>query len=138
QAREQARAEQVGGILLGAEPGSLEEQQTAVAVLEPPARIVAEFAAAAALADAEDAAGAAEAYRGLAARGDLARHYRDLALLQALRIEATADPAGALAELAPLMEPGAPYAPLARELAAVLHLRAGDIEAARAELEAIL
>src|SRR5690606_31235762 len=68
----------------------------------------------------------------------LARHYRDLALLQALRIEATADPAGALAELAPLMGPGAPYAPLARELAAVLHLRAGDIEAARAELEAIL
>ncbi|HET7409974.1 MAG TPA: hypothetical protein VFJ13_07220 [Paracoccaceae bacterium] len=139
EARERARAEQVGGILLGAEPASVEEQQTAVAVLEPPARIVAEFAAAAALADAGDTAGAAEAYRALAARGDLAQHYRDLAVLQALRIEATtADPAAALADLAPLMEPGAPYAPLARELAAVLHMRAGDIEAARAELEAIL
>ena len=138
QAREHARAEQVGGILLGAEPGSIEEQRTAIAVLEPPARIVAEFAAAAALADQDDAAGAAEAYRALASRGDLARHYRDLALLQALRLEATADPAATLAELGPLTEPGAPYAPLARELAAVLHLRSGDIEAARAELEASL
>lgn len=138
QAREQARAEQVGGLLLGAEPGSIEEQQTAIAVLEPPARIVAEFAAAAALADGGDAAGATEAYRALATRGDLARHYRDLALLQALRLEATVDPAATLTELAPLMESGAPYASLARELAAVLHLRAGDTEAARTELEAIL
>lgn len=138
-ARERAEAEARGAVLLGAEPGAVEEQQALVGLIEPPARIVAEFAAAAALADAGETGRAVEAYRAIAARGDLARHYRELALLQAARIEAmTADPAAALAELQPLMQPGAPYAPLARELAALLHLRAGDAAAARAELEAIL
>jgi len=139
EARERTRAEQVGGILLGAEPGSVLEQQTAIAVLDPPARIVAEFGEAAALAETGETEKAAAAYRQLAERGDLARHSRDLALLQALRIEAVeGDPGAVLTELQPLMEDGAPYALLARELAAVLHMKAGDEEAARAELEAIL
>lgn len=139
EAREHAKAEQVGGILLGAEPGSVLEQQTAIAVLDPPARIVAEFAAAAALAESGEKDEAAAAYRDIAAGKDLARHSRDLALLQALRIEALdSEPSSALSELQPLMEEGAPYNLLARELAAALHIRAGDIEAARAELEMIL
>lgn len=139
EAREHAKAEQVGGILLGAEPSSVLEQQTAIAVLDPPARIVAEFAAAAALAESGEKDEAAAAYRDIAAGKDLARHSRDLALLQALRIEALdSEPSSALSELQPLMEEGAPYNLLARELAAALHIRAGDIEAARAELEMIL
>lgn len=139
EARERTRAEQVGGILLGAEPGSVLEQQTAVAVLDPPARIVAEFGEAAALAENGEHDKAAALYRELATRGDLARHSRDLALLQALRIEAVdGDPAALLSELQPLTEDGAPYALLARELAAVLHLKAGDEAAARTELQAIL
>src|SRR5690625_1380896 len=139
EARERTRAEQVGGILLGAEPGSVLEQQTAIAVLDPPARIVAEFGEAAALAETGETEKAAAAYRHLAERGDLARHSRDLALLQALRIEAAeGDPGAVVTELQPLMEDGAPYALLARELAAVLHMKAGDEEAARAELEVIL
>ncbi len=78
------------------------------------------------------------AIRQIATRDDVAAHYRQLALLQAVRLEAaTADPQAALAELAPLIETS-PYAPLARELAAALHLRAGDREAAHTELEAIL
>lgn len=139
EAREHAKAEQMGAILLGAEPGSVLEQQTAIAVLDPPARIVAEFGEAAALAETGEKEKAAAAYRQLAERGDLARHSRDLALLQALRIEAVnGDPGTVLTELQPLMEDGAPFALLARELAAALHLKAGDKEAARAELEAIL
>lgn len=139
EAREHAKAEQVGGILLGAEPGSVLEQQTAIAVLDPPARIVAEFGEAAALAEAGEAEKAAAAYRQLAERGGLARHSHDLALLQALRLEAVdGDPGTVLTELQPLTEDGAPYALLARELAAVLHMQAGDKEAARTELEAIL
>lgn len=139
EARQQAEAEVRGGLLLGAEPGSVEEQQALVVLLEQPTRIVAEFATAAALARAGETARASEAYRAIAQRGEVERHYRDLALLQALRLDAeTADPAAALAELEALTSQGAPYAPLARELAAVLHMRAGDAEAARAELEAIL
>ena len=139
QAREQAEAETRGGLLLGAEPGSVDEQLALVTLLEPPARIVAEFAAAAAQAEAGQVEAAVEAYRGLAARGEVADYYRQLALLQAIRLKAaTSDPAAALAEIGPLMQPGAPFAPLARELAAILHLRAGDAEAARAELEAIM
>jgi hypothetical protein len=81
-------------------------------------------------------------YRGIAARGDIAEHYRQLALLQAVRLEAAspgaqAGPSAVLAELAPLID-GSPYALLARELKAALHLKAGDREAAHAELQAIL
>lgn len=133
------RAEIRGGDLLAADPASFEAQQKLAAQLEPPARLVAEFTAAAALAASGNAGGAAAAYRAIAAKDGLLPVYRDLALLQALRIEAAGgDLAAVQAELAPLMEAGAPYAPLARELSAVLHIRAGDIPAARAELAAIL
>ncbi len=85
-----------------------------------------------------ETADAVQRYRQLAVRDDLAAHYRQLALLQAVRLEAgTADPQAALAELAPLIETS-PYSLLARELAAALHLKAGDREAAHAELQAIL
>jgi hypothetical protein len=85
-----------------------------------------------------ETAEAAALYRRIAGRDDVAAHYRELALLEAVRLEAaTADPAAALAELAPLIS-DSPYALLARELAAALHLKAGDREAAHAELQAIL
>ena len=136
-ARQRAEAEARGAALLA--PNA--DRQALVDRIEPPARIVAEFAAAAELARSGDAADLAEAvrrYRGIAARGDIAEHYRQLALLQAVRLEAvSADPSAALTELAPLID-GSPYALLARELAAALHLKAGDREAAHAELQAIL
>jgi hypothetical protein len=138
QAQERARAEDRGAALLApdADPEAL------VGSLEPPAEIVAEFAAAARLGRSGEMTEAARRYRGISARNDIAEHYRQLALLQAVRLEAAAlesgaDPSAALAELAPLIE-GSPYALLARELAAALHLRAGDREAAHAELQAIL
>jgi hypothetical protein len=137
-ARERNEAEARGAALLAPDA----DPQTLIDSLEPPARIVAEFAAAAELGRSGDPAEAARSYRGIAARGDIAEHYRQLALLQAVRLEAAqpgseADPSAALAELAPLIE-DSPYALLARELAAALHLEAGDREAAHAELQAIL
>jgi hypothetical protein len=137
-AEERRDAEARGTALLAADATSPEARQALIDQIEPPAQIVAEFAAAAELGRSGDAAEAARRYRGIAARGDVAEHYGELALLQAVRLEAgSADPAAALAELAPLID-DSPYALLARELAAALHLRAGDREAAHAELQAIL
>lgn len=139
EARERAEAEARGAALLAAEPGSLDAQQRLAEQMENPARLVPEFAVAAEFVKIGEPEIAAEAYRDIAARGELPAVYRQLALLQAIRIfAATVDPQAALDELQPLMQPGAPYALLARELAAVLNLRAGDRAAARAELEAIL
>jgi hypothetical protein len=136
--QQRAAAEERGAVLLaeGADPQAL------VGQLEPPAQIVAEFAAAAELGRSGQAAEAAQRYRELAAREGLAGHYRQLALLQAVRLEAAApdsaaQPSAALAELGPLIEQS-PFSLLARELAAALHLKAGDPEAAHAELQAIL
>jgi hypothetical protein len=137
-AQERAEAEARGAALLAADLDTPEERQALIERLEPPAQVVAEFAAAADLGRSGDTAGAAERYRRIAARDRLADHYRQLALLQAVRLEApTADPAAALAELGPLIQ-SSPYSLLARELAAALHLKAGDQDAAHAELQAIL
>lgn len=137
-AQQEAAAEARGAALLAVDADSLEEQLALVDRLESPARIVAELAAAAQLARAGEIADAVQRYRQIATRDDAAAHYRQLALLQAVRLEAgSADPQAALAELAPLIATS-PYAPLARELAAALYLRAGDPEAAHSELQAIL
>ncbi len=137
-AQERTAAEERGAALLAADMDAPDTRQALIERLEPPAQIVAEFAVAAELGQAGDTAEAARRYRAVAARGDIDEHYRQLALLQAVRVEAeTAEPTAAVAELAPLIEES-PYALLARELAAALHLRAGDREAAHAELQAIL
>lgn len=137
-AQEQAEAEARGAALLAPEAETAEGRLALIDRLEPPARVVAEFAAAAELARSGQADEAARRYREIAGRDGLESHYRELALLQAIRLEAmSAEPAAALAELGSLIE-GSPYALLARELAAALHLRAGDREAAHAELQAIL
>jgi hypothetical protein len=136
-AQEQEAAEERGAALL-AETASPADRQALIEEIGPPAQIVAEFAAATELGRSGETAEAAALYRRIAGRDDVAAHYRELALLQAVRLEAaTADPAAALAELAPLIS-DSPYALLARELAAALHLKAGDREAAHAELQAIL
>lgn len=139
QARERAQAEARGAALLAVEPDSLEAQQKLARTLDPPARLVAEFTAAADLARAGKTDEAVTQYRQIAARGDLAASYRQLAQLEAIRLEApTADPQAALAKLRPLMAADAPYALLARELAAALQLEAGDTQAAHEALKAII
>src|SRR5699024_1853637 len=86
--REAEQAPARGATLLAADPASVEQQQALVAELEPPARLVPRFTAAAALADAGETTKAAEAYRAIAASDGLPGYYHDLALLQALRLEA--------------------------------------------------
>ena len=136
--QERAAAEAHGAALLAGDLASAEDRLALIDRLDPPARIVAEFAAAADLGRSGETAEAAARYRAIAARGDVAGHYSQLALLQAVRLEsASADPSAALAELAPLID-ASPYSLLARELAAALHLKAGDPQAAHAELQAIL
>lgn len=139
QARHRAEAEARGAKLLAVEPGQIEAEQKLAATLESPARLVAELSAAADLARTGKTADAAKAYREIAARDGVAVQYRDLALLQALRIEAgTADPAAVLKDLQPLMDENDPYRLLARELAAALELKAGDVDKAHADMKAIL
>lgn len=137
-AQQQADADARGAALLSVDADSLEDQLALVDQLEPPARVIAELNAAAELTRVGETADAAQRYREISTRDDLAAHYRQLALLQAVRLEApTADPSAALREVTPLIE-GSTFALLARELAAALHLRAGDREAAHAELQAII
>lgn len=64
--------------------------------------------------------------------------YRELAsLMWVLRSMDTAEPATLNARLAPLMRPGAPYSASARELAALVQLKAGQRDEARRALEAL-
>lgn len=135
--RRELGARETGGAFMEAEIGSVEAQEALLDGLDGEAAAVAELRLAAALAGAGEDARAVEVFRGVAARGGLPAAYRDLALLEAVKLEAAGgEPGRLIAELAPLAEPGAPYRPLALELRAALQLAAGDPAAAREDLEA--
>lgn len=137
--RRELAARETGGAFLEAELNSIEAQETLIGAVDGEAEAIAELRLAAALAESDDRARAVEIYRSVASRGDLDASYRDLALLNALKLEATSGEAEALIdELAPLVEDRAPYRPLALELRGVLYLNSGDVAAAREDLEAAL
>jgi hypothetical protein len=97
--------------------------------------MLARFREAALAARQGDGARAAEIYRRLGADGTLDRAYRELAsLLAALAVADSAEPKALRAEIAGLAAPDSPWRFLARELSALLSLRAGDKETAREEL----
>ncbi|HUF57002.1 MAG TPA: hypothetical protein VMM55_10635 [Thermohalobaculum sp.] len=132
-------ARETGGAFIAAEFGSVEAQEALVDRIDDEAEVVARLRLASSLLVNDQAGRAAEVYREVAEREDLAPAYRHLAVLNAVRLEAEGGEAGALAgELAPLVEEGAPYRPLALELRAMLRLQAGDAAAAREDLEAVL
>jgi hypothetical protein len=82
-----------------------------------------------------DATRAADLYRRLAADSSLDRAYRDLAqLLAAYAVADRADPKALRQEIAKLGQPDSSWRFLARELSALLSLRAGDRDIARDEL----
>ena len=67
------------------------------------------------------------------------RAYADLALLQAVRIDAAAmDPTQAIAELDGLVAEDAPYRLLALELRAIIKLNAGETSSAHEDLRDVL
>mgnify|MGYP006270809741 CR=1 FL=1 len=136
QARQQARA--TGGQFLATEPGDAQAAAELVGSVEGPAGLVARLRHAGALTASGDTEGAIAAYEQAAA-AEAPAAYTDLAALSALRLAAPTLPVEeALSRLAPLTAEGAPYRPLALELAAVLRLNAGETAAAHDDLRAIL
>ena len=137
--REVQKARETGGAFLAADIGSVADQEALIGSVDGPAAVVARLRLAAAKAEAGDGQAAAALYREVAGEAGLDPAYSDLARLQAVRVGAAAmDPAEAVAELDPLTVEGAPYRLLALELRAAIRLNSGDIEAAHADLNAII
>lgn len=105
------------------------------------ARVVAQLSAAAAYLrqDADAARAEAERIYAEVAASDAAPRYQDLARLRLgmLGLEEK-EPSEIIAVLGPATGPDRPYQPLALELTAAAHLRAGDLEAARTALTTAL
>jgi hypothetical protein len=137
--REVQKARETGGAFLAADIASVEDQETLIGSVDGPAEVIARLRLAAAKATAGDVQAAAVLYREVAGEAGLDPAYADLARLQAVRVGAAAmDPAEAIGELEPLTAEGAPYRLLALELRAILRLNSGDVEAAHADLSAIM
>lgn len=101
-------------------------------------RTIALLRAAALKAEAGDREGALALYDRLAGDSSADPLYRDLAsLMWVLRSLDSGDPATLAARIAPLARPGAPWSASARELAALVSLKAGDRAEARRQLEAL-
>ncbi len=78
-------------------------------------------------------------YDGIAADTNSAAPLRDLALVRSVRLAFdTAPPATVVQRLKPLVVPGNPWFPVAAEMSAIAHLKAGDIEAAKPLITAML
>ncbi len=137
--REIEQARQTGGAFLASDITSVEDQEILIGSVDGPAAVIARLRLAAATAQAGDAQAAAALYREVAGEAGLDPAYADLARLQAVRVGVAAmDPAQAVAELDPLTAEGAPYRVLALELRAMVRLNSGDVEAAHADLTAII
>jgi hypothetical protein len=137
--REVQKSRETGGAFLAADIASAEDQEVLIGSVDGPAAVVARLRLAAAKAEAGDGQAAAALYHEVAGEAGLDPAYADLARLQAVRVGAAAmDPAEAVAELDPLTVEGAPYRLMALELRAAIRLNSGDIEAAHADLNAII
>lgn len=87
----------------------------------------------------DDLAGAAQVYNTLAADSSVDDMFRELAHIQAAIVTLdTADPGELTARLTPLAQDGKPWRFSARELLALVKYRAGDVDGARAGLQAIM
>lgn len=136
QDQDRQAAEARGALLINADTKKLEEATALPGRIDGPARLVAELTAAAALAKAGKTAEAGKIYAEIAGRTGLAPEYRDLATLQAVRLEADGiDPAPAVDRIA---DGAGPYRLLAKEMRAARAAVAGELAAAHKELNEIL
>lgn len=135
QSQQKAAAEERGGLFLAADPDTTDLQVALPDQLEGPAKVLGQMTAAGALAEQGDAAEAGKRFAAIAADGAAPQVYRDLALLQAVRLGAAAEPE---ADLERLIEGDGAFRLLALEVRAALRLEAGDAEAAHADLNTIL
>ena len=135
--QQQARdaAEMRGGTFIAADPDVLEQQVALPERVDGPAKLIAELTAAAALAEAGETERAGSLFAGIGVRSDIPAEYRDLALLQAIRLGATDSPER---ELGLLIQQDSPYRLLAQEQRAAVRLQAGDVDGAHEDLRAIL
>ena len=142
-ARAEAAAEAAGDALRAAflteDPAARAEALAAIGATESGAAPLARLGQAGALAAAGDNDGAAAVLATLADDAAAPELYRALAALQRVMLLGPAMEASERrATLETLAAPGAPFRPLALEQRALMHLEAGDREAALADLEAAL
>jgi hypothetical protein len=137
--REIQQARVTGGAFLAADIASGEDQEVLIGSIEGPALVIAKLRLAVAKTVSGDTEAAAALYREIADDPGLDPAYSDLARLQAVRVSAASmDAVEAAAELEPLIAEGAPYQVLALELRAMVRLNAGEVDAAHADLNAII
>ncbi|MCX7645814.1 MAG: hypothetical protein N2Z62_11040 [Rhodobacteraceae bacterium] len=134
----QAAGDAIYAVLRQDDPAARAEGLAGLGVAGPGAAPVMMLQAAN-LAEAGETARAAEVYAALAADTGHPRVWRDLAALKrVLLLGRSLTPAERLAALAPLTEPGAPFRVLAQEQEAYARIDAGETEAARALLDALM
>jgi hypothetical protein len=123
----------------GADLAALSQQFESIAPQGPAGyRTIALLRAAALKAETGDRAGALALYDRVASDTAVDPLYRELAsLMWVLRSIDSADPAVLAARIAPLARPDQPWSASARELAALIALRAGQPAEARRGLEAL-
>lgn len=123
----------------GADLPAMAERFAALAPQGPAGyRTIALLRAAALKAETGEVAEALAMYDRIAADGAVDPLYRDLAsLMWVLRSLDAGDPAVLAARIAPLARPGQPWSASARELAALVAIRAGQRDQARQALEAL-
>lgn len=123
----------------GANLAGIADRFEAVAATGPTGyRTIALLRAAALKAETGDRAAALALYDRLANDGGIDPLYRELAtLMWVLRSMDTAEPAALSARIAPLAQAGRPWSASARELAALVSLRAGQRQEAKRALEAL-
>lgn len=135
QSKATAAAEARGAIFIAADNETLEDQLALPGQIDGPAAVLAELAAAGALARDGRGNEAASAYQAIAGKAEVAQEYRDLAALQFARIAGGAE---GIAALDPLLGEDRAFRVLALELRGALHLGQGDTDAAHADWQAVM
>lgn len=138
-AQTRATAQAAGEALLDANEAATSAAFAPLAEGSAPASVIAKMNQAAALAGEGQVGPAADVLDLIAADGDVPALYQDLALLKMVMINGANMGEGELFDvLDKLSAPNAPFRLLAIEQRAIVHLRAGDIDASLAQLAEVL
>lgn len=135
QSQTKAEAEARGAIFIAADNETLEDQVALPGQIDGPAGVLAELAAAGALARDGRNDDALAAYQAMMDNVEAPQEYRDLAALQFARIKGGAE---GIASLEPLLGEDRAFRVLALELRGALYLGRGDKAAAHADWQAVM
>lgn len=138
-AQDRIAAEQRGAALLTTDPEDLDAQITLVGGIDGPAALIAELSAAAAFANSGDAKEAVARYAAVAGRDGIDPTYRDLAILQQVRIAASGGATSVSTDpLDTLIDGDSAFRLLALELRGAIRISSGDRAAGHADLNAVI